>query len=80
MFYYFFDYLNWRNWYYGVATEPEKTDDLKLYKEEVNQTNNDENSAKVELTPANFPSLNFVNVATLETEQENSGKKKKKHR
>jgi len=78
MFYYFFDYLNWRKWYYGVDNEPEKTEDLKLYKEEDIQNN--ENSTKVELTPANFPSLNFVNVATLETEQENSGKKKKKHR
>jgi hypothetical protein len=64
MYYYsWFDYMAWYNWYYGITPgepviEPEPEPETEPVVE------------KNETTPHEFPSLNFINVAALETEQE----------
>lgn len=58
MYYYsWFDYMAWYNWYYGITPgEPVVEPEPVVEKKET--------------TPHEFPSVNFINVAALETEQE----------
>lgn len=63
MFYFLWDYLSWRNWYYAVPDEVKQLEEpVVLYKETETQTEPN----KVEITPVEMP----VNVAELITQQD----------
>lgn len=65
MFYYLYEYLAWMAGYGSTTKDPEPTVPLEQVKE------------TEDVTPHEFPSLNFTNIAQLETEQETPIKKKK---
>jgi hypothetical protein len=70
MFYIGYDYyINWYNWYYGIT--PESVEEATIEANEIIK------NIELENNPHTFPSANFtqpepmVNIAQLETEQEN---------
>lgn len=80
MFYYLFDYLAWRNWWYAVPPEVKELETKNeeavviFYKEDKTQT--DDQTPKVEIVPIEQP----VNIAELETQQEEKETRRKPRR
>jgi len=62
----YLDYMSWYNWYYNIT--PESVEE---------PTEPEQEKKEVEVNPHTFPSANFtqpepmINIAQLETEQEN---------